>query len=127
MKKGNVKSKILRNDMMLVIVFMVTACIALLIHRATQKDGDFVIVDIDGRESGRYSIDEDFSIGFDTEWGSNTLVIENGAAYVTDANCPDKLCEKQGGISRTGQTVTCLPHRLTVRIVGDEGGVDVVP
>ena len=44
------------------------------------------------------------------------IVIEKGEVYMEDADCPDKLCMKQGSISGTGQTIVCLPHKLVVTV-----------
>ncbi|RZS93016.1 NusG domain II-containing protein [Cuneatibacter caecimuris] len=49
--------------------------------------------------------------------GTNTLVIEGGIARIEEADCPDRLCVRQGGISKNGQSIICLPHQLVVRIV----------
>ncbi len=53
-------------------------------------------------------------------------MIENGTAYLSDANCPDKLCVHQGKISRTGEVITCLPNKLTVTVFGAEESVDLI-
>ena len=59
--------------------------------------------------------------------GRNILVIKGGEVYMEDADCPDRLCVKQGRIARTGQTITCLPHRLSVTIEdGQEPELDGV-
>ncbi len=52
--------------------------------------------------------------------GLNTIRVENGEIAVTDANCPDKLCVKQGGISSAGVPIVCLPHKLSVEIRGEK-------
>ncbi len=52
--------------------------------------------------------------------GTNTLVIENGHAYISDASCPDKVCIYQGTISRPGEMIVCLPNMMIAKIVGDE-------
>jgi len=39
---------------------------------------------------------------------------------VTDADCPDRLCVKQRAISKQGETIVCLPHRLIVKIEGGD-------
>ena len=49
--------------------------------------------------------------------GKNIVKIKNGKAFVSYADCPDKLCMKQGEISDADKTIVCLPNRLTVRIV----------
>lgn len=52
--------------------------------------------------------------------GTNTLVIENGQAYIADATCPDKVCIYQGKISRPGEMIVCLPNLMIAKIVGEE-------
>ena len=54
------------------------------------------------------------------------LVVENGKAYLSDANCPDKLCVHQGKISMTGETITCLPNKLTVTVYGAAESLDLI-
>jgi hypothetical protein len=36
-----------------------------------------------------------------------------------DADCPDKLCEKQGKISKNGQSIICLPNKIVIKINSD--------
>ena len=64
---------------------------------------------------------------FPLNGGTNILVIEDGYAWMSEANCPDHICVRQGKIHYTGQVITCLPNRLTVTIEGGEdGGVDLI-
>ncbi len=53
--------------------------------------------------------------------GTNTVHIEHGAISVSDADCPDRLCVKQGEITNGIYPIVCLPHKLVVRIVKDDG------
>ena len=74
---------------------------------------------IDGTETARYPLDKDLRIDIETEGGHvNTLVIEDGKAFIEKADCPDGLCVKQGRIFEEGETVICLPHKVVVRIEG---------
>ena len=59
---------------------------------------------------------------------TNVLHVENGTAYITDADCPDKVCEKTGKISRVNESIVCLPNKVVVTITGDDTGdfVDAV-
>ncbi len=66
----------------------------------------------------------------ETVYGSNTAVIENEKITVSEANCPDRICAKTGFIEKPGQSITCLPHKLYIEIVGklaeeDEDTIDV--
>ena len=47
------------------------------------------------------------------------LVIKDGKADITEADCPDKLCVHQAPISREGEALVCLPHRVVVTVRGE--------
>lgn len=83
------------------------------------RDGTSVVVSQDGQVIGEYSLAEDMELEItDDREGKNTLVIENGKANMADADCPDKLCMKQKAITKNGESIICLPHRLVIEIVG---------
>ena len=67
---------------------------------------------------GRYPLNK--SGTFPLNNGSNILVVENGEAWVSEANCPDKVCMGMGRISRNGEFIACLPNRLIVVVEGGE-------
>lgn len=51
--------------------------------------------------------------------GINELVIRDGNVWISDANCPNHDCVKKGKISRNGEMLVCIPHRLTVAVIGE--------
>ena len=58
---------------------------------------------------------------------TNILVIEDGVAYLTYANCPDETCVARGKIKYVGQSLVCLPNEISIKITGNSvGGVDIV-
>ena len=52
----------------------------------------------------------------ETPQGWNRIVLHDGTVAVEDANCPNRLCQKQGAISKPGEVIACLPHRLLVEV-----------
>lgn len=122
MKKLFSDRKIL-TDIIVVAALLLLSGISLLVMKAGQQDGACAIVRVNGEEVARYSLDADGT--YPLNGGTNILVIENRSAYLIDADCPDKLCVKQGTVQYTGQCITCLPNRLTVTIEGVDGGVDI--
>ncbi len=80
--------------------------------------GAVAVVTVDGAEVGRYPLNK--SGTFPLNNGSNILVVENGEAWVSEANCPDKVCMGMGRISRNGEFIACLPNRLIVVVEGGE-------
>lgn len=59
--------------------------------------------------------------------GYNTVHIEGGSVSVTDSDCPDRLCVKQGAIENGVRPIICLPHKLAVKIVtSSDSDVDAI-
>jgi len=50
--------------------------------------------------------------------GYNKVLVEHGRISVIEADCPDKLCIKQGPIETDAIPIVCLPHRLVITIEG---------
>lgn len=113
-----------KRDIILIASILVVAIAFLLIVELTKEEGAGVVVKVDGVEVAEYSLSK--SGTYPLNGGTNILVIEDGRAYLSDANCPDKLCVHQGKISRTGEVITCLPNKLTVTVFGAEESVDLI-
>ncbi len=117
--------KKLRNDLILIAALLLIAGVLYLALNLGRQEGGVVVVRVDGVEVERHSLSVNGT--FPLNGGSNILVIEDGKAWLSDADCPDLLCVKQGKIHYTGQVITCLPNRLTVTVEGGESdGVDLV-
>lgn len=48
------------------------------------------------------------------ENGENTIRVERGRIGVISADCPDKVCVKDGWLSDSASPIVCLPHRLVI-------------
>ena len=53
--------------------------------------------------------------------GFNLVRVQSGTVCIADADCPDRACVRTGAISRAGETLVCLPHRLTITLEGAAG------
>lgn len=56
----------------------------------------------------------------------NIVVISDEKASMKYANCPDKLCVKQGEVGRSNTPIVCLPNKVVVKLSGGAGDVDAV-
>ena len=56
------------------------------------------------------------------------VTFTEGSAQVTASDCPTQDCVHTGAITRSGQSIVCLPARLIVELegTGDTDGPDVV-
>ncbi len=50
--------------------------------------------------------------------GYNIVTIKDGMIAVTEADCPDQYCVRQG-FCNSGEQIVCLPHRLVISFVGE--------
>lgn len=57
---------------------------------------------------------DDFTIK--TKYGFNTIRVSKNSIQIIDADCKDKICIKEGKISKPGETIACLPHKLLIEI-----------
>jgi len=66
----------------------------------------------------------DIEFTINSENGFNIVKIENGTVRVTQADCPDMVCVETGAVSGGAVPIVCLPHRVEIRIVNGEDGLD---
>lgn len=109
----------------IVILFVLSA--AILIFSMSANGGQtptVCVIEINGEEFARYdlpSLSQEKIVEIDNEYGRNTVVINSTGAAVVYSDCADGLEVKAGRITAAGQSLICLPHRLTVRLEGANG------
>ncbi|MBE6861518.1 MAG: NusG domain II-containing protein [Ruminococcus sp.] len=47
--------------------------------------------------------------------------VKDGKIRITQAECPDKICEKTGFIGTVGQSIICVPEKITVTVKSGGG------
>lgn len=93
------------------------------------KDAPAVVRVIqNGQEIASYPLSEDRTVTIPYEDENyNLLFISSGEASVSDADCPDGLCVRARSISRNGESIICLPHKLVIQIESkEESDLDAV-
>lgn len=87
------------------------------------KDADIVTVNKDGKTVKVIKL-SDIKQPYTVELQGNTILVERDGVSMTHADCPDKLCIRQGKIK--GGAIICLPNKVTVEFKKSDGGVDAV-
>lgn len=117
-----------RNDIILIIVLLAASFFLLMMQNIFSKDGAKAVVLWDGEILSVISLEDelygDDSLRIETTDGYNILEVKNGAASITCADCPDGLCVKQKAISKQGESLICLPHKLVI-VVDDAEDNDI--
>ena len=119
-----------RNDIIFIAALLLVVSLVGAAFFLLREEGDSVTVTVDHRVIGTYSLAEDRTVEIRTgENGEevNRLVIRNGEAFMEFATCPDGICAAHKPISREGESIVCLPHKVVVTVVTESGdGPDVI-
>ena len=116
MKKfGLIKVK----DFILLLGLLICAVAVLCIVIFLKKEGNGIVVQQNGKIIMELSLEDTGTYVIEDGDYYNKLVIKDGVVYVEDANCRDLVCVHHSSISKVNETITCLPHKLIVYVVGD--------
>ena len=113
-----------KKDIIVIAVLLAAALGTVLYISLSRSQGARAVVRIDGSICAVYSLESDGE--YILNGGTNILTIENGTAYMSYADCPDKICMNTGKVRYNGQTITCLPNKVTVTIEEDDSGIDII-
>ena len=56
----------------------------------------------------------------DKDGDYNKIEVKNGEIAVVEANCKDQIDVQRGFISKTGETIVCLPHNLVIEVMSGQ-------
>ena len=116
-EKENVMNFIKKNmTWILVSIILLIALVMYIFPKFLAESADQILVLVDGREYGIYSLHETKEIRIETEQGYNLLVIKEGQAYVAEADCENQVCVHTKPITQNGGQIVCLPHRVVIRL-----------
>ncbi len=115
-------------DIGIIIIVLISSVVALFSQLNNPTDNLTCVVKAQGEQVYSVkldSIDGDIEYVVDGEYPL-TVVITNTSVCVINAACPDKLCEHSGEITRAGQSIVCLPAKVSVTVQGDNSSLDAV-
>ena len=105
-----------KRDYILIGCILLVAAVCAGFFLLTGKEAQEAVVTVDG-VYGTYSLAKDQTIEIQD---GNRLRIQNGQAKMEWADCPDQLCVHQKAISRTGESIICLPNQVVVSVQGSK-------
>ena len=123
--------RLFRNDVIFIAALLLVVSVCGFCLYFLRGEGDKVVVTVDGKEFGSYLLEEDVRVEIRTGAADeelNVLVIKDGEAFVETATCPDGICAGHKPISREGESIVCLPHKvvITVYVTEDKDTPDIV-
>lgn len=111
-----------RNDIILLLILAIVFGIVFAAYSVThQKAGAYVMVTVHGKEYGEYSLSEDRTVKIRQDGEvTNVLAIKDGYADMIKANCKNQICVHEKSISKTGETIACIPNSVVVKVEGGQ-------
>ncbi len=103
-----------RGDIILFIILgiMISACV---IFIALRPGAISCVVYENGVEIGRYDLNKNCTERINTADGHyNILEIKDRKASIREADCKNQICVNTAPISKAGEMIICLPHKLSV-------------
>ncbi|MCR5323543.1 MAG: NusG domain II-containing protein [Lachnospiraceae bacterium] len=101
--------------------YLITALI-----RSNRSEGAYARISVNGLVIADYPLDRDIETiitGYSD--GNLKLIIKDGTAYIESSTCPDKICVRHRAVSRTGESIICMPNRVVVEIISDEDAIEI--
>lgn len=110
-----------KNDFILICTLLgIGAAIIVCQYVFQNKEATSVVVTVDGEEYKTLPLDEDTELKIEEGHGYyNILQIKDRKVKIVEANCKNQVCVKSKAISKSGESIVCLPHKLIVKIVSD--------
>ena len=106
-----------------VFVFFVAAAFVI---NTIQPDDNTAIISVNGKKVKEVDLSKDETFEIKTEYGKNTISVKDGAISVKDADCPDGLCVRHGGLRNKYDAIVCLPNKMIIEYKNGGGDIDAV-
>lgn len=100
-----------KGDFIVIGALCAVAAIIFLILNLLSKPSVTVTVSQNNKIVYEGKIEEDKQIKLE----NNTVVIKNGEVFMKEATCKNQICVKHKKISKSGESIVCLPNRVTVQ------------
>lgn len=115
-----------KKDIFIIVGLLFASLLLFLVFELSKKEGDTVVVMVNGEIKETYDLATNriVTLSYQDET-YNILKIENHQAEIIEASCPDKLCCKQHTISKTNETITCLPNKVVIKIISEKENIDI--
>jgi hypothetical protein len=119
-----------KNDLIMVIVVLAIAIVgfvAIKDYQNQEATQTYVVIKHDGKVIEKILFNAETESQFEYAHGDeyNTIVIKDGLVTVEEASCRDQICVKTKSISKNGEIIVCLPHKLTVEIYAESSEIEL--
>ena len=115
-----------RADWLLLVI--VLSCLPLLYARLWHSGGPANWLEVQTGDGPGQIIDltPDRQLDIAGPLGNSRIEINDGKARFLDSPCRGKVCIHAGWLEQAGETVACLPNRISIQLIGGHPEFDAV-
>lgn len=100
---------------------VIAVCIAwIALANFNSYTGNTAVIKVGGKVVQTVDLNQNTTINVQ---GKNNImlniIVNNGEIYVQHSDCPDKICQQKGRISKVNENIICLPSQTVVEVQGD--------
>ena len=120
--------KLKKYDIIAIICVAVIVIISYITVNLLRNDeADTVVIYVDGKMEKKLDLNKNQEYKVNVDNGYNIIRIKDKKVRRQESDCSNQTCVHMGTISKDGQTLICLPHKVEVTIVSDDKSeVDVI-
>lgn len=111
-------------DCFIIIILVIISLMPVGFIIPSNNEGELrkVIISVDGTEYKTFELraETDEKIRIEENGGINEIYVKGENVYMHDTNCTDRICVRQGKISKIGESIVCLPNRVFIEIKGEK-------
>ena len=85
-----------------------------------------VEISVNGEVCAQLDLNDDTVYTVSENGHNNVIEISGGKVRMRSADCSDEICVGQGWIDSQGETIVCLPNRVTVTLKNTDTQIDAV-
>lgn len=100
----------------IIIIAVVVLSFGIMLASLFSNSGNKAVITVNERVVAEYNLLNNVKKEIKTQYGVNTVEILGGECFVSFADCRDGICVSRGKISKIGESIVCLPHKLIVEI-----------
>lgn len=84
------------------------------------KNVDSIEIYMDNKLYKTYDINDKQEIKIKSKEGYNIVKIHDKGVEIIEASCPDKVCIHQGFITKSSESIVCLPNKVHIKITTED-------
>jgi len=103
----------------IVIVILCALCLSSFLIISYQNTGEIVEIFHNDQRINQIPLHLDTELKLQGTMSELKVIIQDKKVWVQESGCPNKTCMKMGKISKSGQSIICLPNQILIAIKGD--------